>query len=392
MIVQSTYPNDSRVKREAEILSEENYKVHIVCLKGENQQKYEIFYDNIFVYRIQNIAKDEGILKYIIYSLIFFFRSFFYSIKLSKKNDFSLVQVHNLPDYLVFATIYFKIKGTPIILDLHDLTPELFKSKWGNKHKILQFLTRITEKKACDFANHIITTSKGFKEQLTKRKIKADKISIILNNPAKFIKRSKPLNLNNRLGKVRLVYHGTIAHRFGLHIVINALPIILSKFPNTIFHIYGGGDSEYKDYLEKTIDKLKLKDFVDIKNSLIHEEIIDKIQEYDIGVVPYLEDDFMQLALSTKSFEYAKLYIPMIVSDLRPMREYFDDDSVIFFKAGDSDDFANKLIRLINDEKLVEKITLNAFKKVQTLTDGSNESNYKNLIKKIITDSKRISE
>lgn len=386
MIVQSSYPNDSRVRREVEVLSEENYQIHIICLRRDTQQIYEEINENIIVHRIQNLGKDESIFNYIIYSLIFLFKSFCYSIRLSKKNNFSLIQVHNLPDYLVFAAIYHKIRKIPIILDLHDLTPELFKSKWGSKHKFFQFLTRKIESKACGFADHIITTSVGFKEKLIERQIKRDKVTIILNNPAKFITRTKPITFKITNNSVRMVYHGTLAHRFGLHIVIKALPLILDKIPDVVFHIYGGGDSEYINFLKSIVDRLKLNKIVEIKNSLIHEEIIDKIQEYDIGVVPYLDDDFMQLALSTKSFEYAKLYIPMIASDLKPMREYFDDDSVIFFRASDSEDFANKLINFVNDQELIEKIALNAYNKVKPLTDGSNEQNYKNLIKKIITD------
>lgn len=384
MIVQSTYPNDSRVRREAEALSSSKIEVNIICLRNENQSVNEKVSENIYAYRIQRVEDDDGILKYIFYSLKFLFLAFFYAIKLSKEKKFDLIQVHNLPDYLVFSSLYYKIKHIPIVLDLHDLTPELFKSKWKNKNRLFYKLSKVVERLSCKYANHIITTSIGFKSQLIKRGIEEDKISIILNSPSKLIKRTRIRNFNKIESSLKLIYHGTLAHRFGLHCVVEAMPIVLQKFPDSIFHMFGGGDTQYIKYLNELILKKGLSSNIKIFKSLPQDEIIDKIQEYDIGVVPYLEDEFMQLALSTKSFEYAKLFIPIVASSLNPMLNYFDNESVIFFQPGNIIDLANKIIQLADDSSLRKKITDNAFHKIKCIADGSEEKKYVDLINILI--------
>lgn len=385
MIVQSTYPNDSRVRRETETLIENNFNVTIICLRNPDQKYYEEYEDNRFIYRIQIKKNDENIFDYLVESIKFFIKAFYYSIKISISKKIDIVQVHNLPDYLVFSSIIFKLKKIPIILDLHDLTPELFKSKWGNKYKILYNLSKRIEKLSCWYADQVITTSNGFKEKLIERGIEEKKISIILNTPSKFIKRGLPVNFRKINQNLKIIYHGTIAHRFGLHIVIQAMPLIIKEIPGTIFHLYGGGDSDYINYLRNLIKELRLEKNVNIFSSLIHEEIVLKIQNYDIGVVPYLDDEFMQLALSTKSFEYAKLFIPMVASTLKPIKYYFDEEAVIYFSPGDPNDLAVKIVYLAKNENLMNNISENAFMKVQKLSDGSTEREYIKLVNHLLS-------
>lgn len=383
MIVQSIYPNDSRVRREAEALAKHNFDVTIICLRNKDQKFCES-YNNIFVYRIQYKKNDESILKYLMQSLKFLFNSFFYTIKFLNNRKIDIVQVHNLPDYLIFATLILKLKRIPIILDLHDLSPELFKSKWSNRHKYLYKLVLNIEKWSCAWADHIITTSEGFKEKLIERGVDNKKISIIINYPSNFIKRVKSVYIKKIDENLKIIYHGTIAYRFGLHLIILAMPKILEKIPESIFHIYGGGDKKYIHFLLDLIKKLSLEGNVQIFPSLIHEEIIQKIQDYHIGVVPYLEDEFMQLALSTKSFEYAKLSIPMIASSLKPIKYYFDDDSIVYFTPGDIEDLTNKIIYLAKTENLMARVSKNAYKKVKKLLDENIEQKYVQIINKFI--------
>lgn len=384
MIVQSTYPNDSRVRREAETLIENNFNVTVICLRKPDQKFFEEYEDNRFIYRIQIKKNDEGILDYLVESIKFFIKVFYYSFKVSKSKKIDIVQVHNLPDYLVFSSIILKLKKIPIILDLHDLTPELFKSKWGNKHKILYNLSKKIEKWSCWYADQVITTSNGFKEKLIERGVEGEKISIIINNPSKFIQRTLPVNFREINQNLKIIYHGTIAHRFGLHIVIQAIPRIIEKIPGTIFHIYGEGDSDYINYLRNLIKELRVEKNIKIFSSLIHEEIILKIQNYDIGIVPYLDDEFMQLALSTKSFEYAKLFIPMVASALNPIKYYFDEEAVIYFNPGDSNDLTAKIVYLAKNENLMKNISKNAFMKVQKLSDGTTERDYIKLVNQLL--------
>jgi glycosyltransferase involved in cell wall biosynthesis len=76
------------------------------------------------------------------------------------------------------------------------------------------------------------------------------------------------------------------------------------------------------------------------------EEIYEIIQSSDIGVVPYKSDDFMNLALSTKLFEYAASGLPVVASRLRSIEAFFDEDSVRYAEPESPEDLAAKIAQL----------------------------------------------
>ena len=56
---------------------------------------------------------------------------------LHKRNRYDVIHIHNMPDFLVFAAWYPKLTGAKLILDIHDVVPELFANKFRTKLKSL---------------------------------------------------------------------------------------------------------------------------------------------------------------------------------------------------------------------------------------------------------------
>ena len=50
---------------------------------------------------------------------------------LHTRDPYRTVQVHNLPDFLVLCALVPKLRGAPVILDLHDLMPEFYAGRFG---------------------------------------------------------------------------------------------------------------------------------------------------------------------------------------------------------------------------------------------------------------------
>ncbi len=49
----------------------------------------------------------------------------------------------------------------------------------------------------------------------------------------------------------RILYHGTIAERFGLHIVISSMSLVNEKIPGSVLCIYGKYDKSYKKKINR---------------------------------------------------------------------------------------------------------------------------------------------
>ena len=71
MIVFSYYPNDPRVRREAEVLGRSSIGVDVICLRHPDEERIARF-GNVTAYRImRGTEKKESILKYFFITSIF---------------------------------------------------------------------------------------------------------------------------------------------------------------------------------------------------------------------------------------------------------------------------------------------------------------------------------
>ncbi len=75
--------------------------------------------------------------------------------------------MHNLPDFLVFSALPTKLRGVPVILDLHDLMPEFFAGRFGSGRAAAWIgrLVRLQERVSCRFADHVITVSEHWRRR-----------------------------------------------------------------------------------------------------------------------------------------------------------------------------------------------------------------------------------
>ena len=135
MVVYAPYPmGETRVQREAEALVKHGYEVDVICLRVPGSLPVDQ-YKSVTIYR-EKFQFSNGWLKnglrYKFYSYLYFlFAAAFRLTWLHMKNPYTTVQVHNLPDFLVFCAFIPKLTGAAILLDLHDLMPEFFIGRFG---------------------------------------------------------------------------------------------------------------------------------------------------------------------------------------------------------------------------------------------------------------------
>lgn len=381
MITQSNYPADPRVRRQAEVLEKAGYEVDIICLPQRGQSRVESF-GKITAIRILTDKRSETISTYLLQSIFFFIRAFFKLQQLSFFKRYDLIQIHNMPDWHVFTAVFHKIAKVPVILDIHDLTPELFESKWEHKRKSLIFaIVKFAEKLSCSFADKVITVTEGCKELLVKRGVPPEKITVILNTPDenifKFDDTREFKAITNRL---RILYHGTVAERFGIHLAVEAMKSINERIPGSTFNVYGKYDDSYKEFLKRQIAALGLENSVFLGGRHLLEDIYEFIQHSDIGVVPYMNNLYMNIALSTKSFEYAAAGLPVVATRLRTLALTLDDTTMTYSEPDSAKDLAEKIISLALNPERRKTQALNARKALSGISWRVMAKRYLNLI------------
>ena len=98
------------------------------------------------------------------------------------RRRYGVVQVHNLPDFLVFVALIPKLMGARVILDIHDLMPEFFASKTeSDMQSSLVRLLILQEQLSCRFAHQVITVTSEWRETLIRRGVPAVKVAVVMN-------------------------------------------------------------------------------------------------------------------------------------------------------------------------------------------------------------------
>ena len=391
MIAQSNYDYDARIIRYCKALQQNDYQIDIICLQYGKQNKFDVV-DGVNVYRIMKNFNQDSIFSYVFYSLIFLLRSFFKTFSLSNKYQYTLVHVHNMPDYLVFAALYPKLKRIPVFLDIHDLTVELFKEKWSEKKfRKFKFILQLSEKLSCNFADHIITVTKECVDLLKERGIKENKITLIMNSPdEKSFSYDENRFLKSDSGSFKILYHGTLAVRFGLHYVIKAMEIVNKSNTGIEFHIYGNINNDYAKELQELADKLNINDKIFFNLSVTHDKVDELIKPFDLGIVPYERTQYMDLALPTKAGEYALTGLPFIMSDLISVRTIFGNDSVQYVKPEETDLVAETILNLYSDKDKRKKMSENAYNDIKRISWNVMQKRYIDLLNDFKTKEKTI--
>lgn len=381
MVVLSSYPYDPRVRRQAEVLEEEGIHVDVICLREPQQAKTEKL-GLVTVHRVMKSVNKESILRYVWLSFMFTLLAIIKLQALGMKKDYRLIQVHNMPDFLVFTGIFQKMLGKKIILDIHDLTVELFETKWPDKKKSLMMsAVRKVEKLSCSFADHLITVTDACKEKLVGRGIPPEKITLVLNTAdTRIFQFDCDRTFEKIESKARILYHGTVAERFGIHTAVEALALLQEKIPQSTLHIYGKYDTDCRNKLERQIRDLGLQELVFLNGTRSLEQIHEIIKKSDIGLVPYVNDPYMNLALSTKTFEYAATGLPVVASELYSLSLIFDQSSIKFATADNPEAFSDAIAELCLSPEKRMQISQNANEVVAAISGSVMGKRYLRLV------------
>ena len=319
MLAYTFYERDNRVRRYAEALVKRGDQVDAFALSREDQPSFELI-QGVRVFRIQKRTIDEkGPLSYLIKLLLFFFRSAWILTVNHLREPYDIIHVHSVPDFEVFATLIPRLMGARVILDIHDIVPEFYGSKFkvGERSLIFRVLV-LLERLSIAYSNHVIISNDLWYGKLVNRSVD-------------FV----------------MCYPGGITWHQGLDIAIEAVSLLRDRAPNLKFVIVGDGPDREK--LKGMILRLHLADRVSISGLVSLEQVAEIMASIDLGVVPKRKNSFGNEAFSTKIMEFMAMNVPVVASRTRIDEHYFSEDMVQFFDSGSVKDLADTIFDLMQN-------------------------------------------
>jgi glycosyltransferase involved in cell wall biosynthesis len=382
MVSYSFYESDNRVRRYAETLVKQGYLVDAFSLKPRNAKADTEVIDGVTVHHLQGRQKDEkSQFDYLTRLARFGINSAKLLTANHRRAPYDLVHVHNPPDFLVFAAWYAKLKGARIILDIHDVVPELYANKFPAGAEFVVKALEWVEMMSMKMADHVIVSNHLWHEKLVRRSVPAEKTSVLVNHvdPALFYRRPRMRDAN---GKVSLVFPGSLSRHQGLDLAIAAVDKLRKTVPDLELEIYGVGQA--KPDLVDMVDRLELNRHVHFRDVVPLHQVADIMANADIGVVPKRADSFGNEAYSTKIMEFMSQGVPVIVSRTRIDNFYFDDSVVCFFEPENVDNLAEKIAQLARDKAYRQTLGERGFAYAQRHSWDQKKGEYLQLVTELV--------
>lgn len=384
VIAYTDYAADARVRRAAEALVHRGDEVRVICpltrlVDGCTEQS------GVRLHPVRGVPYTSAShpFTYVRRYLIFVLLAAVHALRLHLKHRFDVVHVHTMPDFLIFSALGPKLLGAKLILDVHDLMPELYASKFGldKSHWIIRGLKAV-ERTSVHLADAAVAVHEPHLEALVSHGNPADKFTIIMNLPDPAIFRHHN-NGKASAGDFTLIYHGTVGTRHGLDIAVRAVALARRQIPVVGLRIIGDGDDFAR--VSALVDELGIGHCVRLEQGFRRiEDIVPAIESATVGVVPIVDDPFTRYMLPLKLLEYVAVGIPVISSSTSTIRAYFSDEMLAFTPAGDPDRLAARIVELYHSPAKRRRLVAEASTFTETHHWAKEKEGYYQLIDRLV--------
>jgi len=348
IVVHAIYPGDARIRRQSDALVEAGYAVDIFSLRQRGEAAEErsgplrivrLPVNRIFIGFAGHLAE------YAAYALMVAWRL----AREHRRHRYDLVQVATVPDFLGFAAAPEKLRGVPLLLDLHEDMPEFFRDRFrGRALRPLMPVITATSRAAARLADEIITVHEPLRQLSIRRGVPPERISVVMNSADArlFDPDRHPRRRFMADGELRLIHHSNLQRVYGLDCAIQGLARLS---PDLRWRLDVYGDGPWRSRIEAAIAGTGTADRISLHGRVPIDDLPALLAAADIGLVPSLAEPYLEYSLSTKLLEYAAMGVPTIASDLATFRHHFTDEALRFVRGGDPAALASAIESLVAD-------------------------------------------
>ena len=341
-------PFDKRVWQEANALKDAGADVSIICPRMKDFVKPFERINGIDIYRHPLPPEGTGGLGYLIEYSAALFWEFVLTLRIFMKKRVHIIHGCCPPDLIFMVAAPFRLFGARYVFDHHDLSPELFETKFGKRglfHTLLTWFERGT----FALASYSIATNGSFRKIAIERGgMKPEKVQIVRSGPDLNRLRLQEPNLELKRGKQFLIgYLGIIAEQDGLDLLVKIARIIKDRRSDVQFAIMGGGTE--LENVKSLAKELEVYDMVEFYGMVSDNQVMnDVLNTCDVCVNPDVPDQLNNLLTTNKVMEYMAVGKPVVQYDLKEGK-FSALEASLYAENGSLEDFADKIELLLDD-------------------------------------------
>lgn len=365
LLENNPYPQDVRVRSEAESLARAGHSVTVIAPRGPGQSGRErVRGVDVVRFRLVDGSERGAVgfaLEYAIAAV---------SLHLGAVRELlrgaTVLHLHNPPDILFPAGAIYRLTGRKVIFDHHDLFPETVEIKLGSKVGVR--LARLCQRLTFAVANHVVSTNASYADVARRDGAKSEQeITIVRNGPPVAWTRLPSRNRTGLLDEVRIAYLGAISTQDG---VDGLLPVLrrLADGPDPVrTHLTVIGDGDARAPLMRDLTQAGLAERVTFTGRVPPSRVPELLQEADVCVDPAPATDVNERSTMTKIAEYLALGKPVVAYELHETANTAGD-AALLVRRGDADAFAAAIALLARDPELRATLARRARMRAAALT------------------------
>jgi len=262
--------------------------------------------------------------------------------------------------YTILASLLLKRKY-PIVCTVHSLVARDYKmAEWAGflehiNRKIMAFLENTIILRSL---TDVIVVSPKMRE-LIEDKSNA-KMYIIPNGiDPQEVRDIAPRSVKHP----SVLYVGRLTKRKGIDVLLKAMPEIIRSIPQTSLLVLGTGPQE--DELRRLVDDVGMGKNVNLLGFISGGEKYAYYKSADVCVVPSIDYDYAPIVLSEAMF----CGKPIVASGVGGIPQIVDDKKTgLLVKPNDVDELADRIIVLLRDKKLRDRMGEAGRKKMMNFT------------------------
>ncbi|MBI1178553.1 glycosyltransferase [bacterium] len=333
----ASYPDDPRVRKEVAALLEAGHEVDVLCLQAAGKPRPPREYEGRL--RIMRMPFEHHRASVVTYVGLYLFSVFMFAVRLTlyhRRRRYDLVQVNTMPDALVFCTLPLRLFRVPVLLDVHEPTPELWQTKYGSRLPVFYHLQLLIQNLAVGYASHVTTVSAALRTRLLERAKPRTGITVVPNVAQLSFCAGFDAAPSREAGAgLRLVTHGAIEERYGHELVIRCVHQLRREIPEISYDIIGSG--AFEPQLRRLVKELDCAKYVRFHGFLSFDELRRRLRDASLGVVPMRRSPYSELIDTNKMYEFMLFGVPVLHSRLPVVEANFGPDEILFFEPDNVD-------------------------------------------------------
>jgi glycosyltransferase involved in cell wall biosynthesis len=369
LIENNTYPDDPRVRHEANTLVDHGYHVSVISPRRGKRQPSRELMGAVAIYRFRAAPDANGFLAYVweyTYSMVAIFAL---SLVVLAREGFDIIHAANPPDTLVLIAAFYKLLGKRFIYDHHDLAPEMYYARFkGDGSPLVRWALIAFEKLSCQLADHIIATNESYKAmEMHRSGVPANRITIVRNGPdlSRFQPTAPDPQLRQKATHV-IAYAGVMGVQDGIDYLLRALHHLVYDLRRSDFYcVLVGGSGDARPMLKALASKLGLNGYVGFTEWVSDAEYVRYLSTADICVDPDPSNPFNDRSTMNKITEYMALSKPIVAFDL-PEHRFSAGEAALYIGENNELEFARALALLMDDPERRAAMGQSARRRIET--------------------------